>query len=1086
MSQPRYDALRPRTWLLAGILALGLPASSSASILGESIIDDGTYFALIAETGFGFHVNGSLFKDAQGYFNYPNFIQDALYTPADDYKQAGPRNSYPWGMAWFNNALYVGTNRNIHCTVGGSTDNDIHCPAGTTSTSAIPDAWWYAEIWRYTPSALTAAGDYGLSGTWQRVFRSPAVNSLMTLAGTIPSDTPRDVGYRMLKSCNAGGTDRLYAATYGLPGAVLYMNTAGSFAATAATPETTVNLQRLLAWQNTPSTFDLGFRALTCFKGNLWTSPTGTPEDPDISFHPKVYRNTNPAGGASWIQVADLKTANFDLNTEGIFQMEAIGDYLFLSVINRTTGWQLWRGTLPSTTTTCGTTAASCPITWEKIIDKGAGRPGDAYVTVPDPNDPSKTIQQIRVSNAVATLGVYQYDTDKYDLYMGVGESGYSEDGLTAAELLRIRDVQTGNKQWELMVGWPRKDYKSLLNMTCQTANIKDLGSDETPISSGGRGSGSSGNFPPGLLDDPEDTAADDCFPVSGYGPGMGTKSSTDLTPAYYSFGIENYYWRMAEHEHTFYIGTLGRASLWRIDYDPATDVSGDNPLIERVFTGGLNDPNNAGVRTLISTPLGLALGFTNPDFSNVDVTGKRTGGLEIYIASDLFPEGGQPGIPPIARAALGSNSGIYDANADGIYDFFAAAGKSTVDIKLVDNGSYSPFGGAPITTWEWYDGDVSGASCASPLNGYTFKPTKAGATVTFTPTVDATFAKKTYTLRVGAPTGTGGAMLYSCDTVTVTATTNLPPKGDIIATVPLSPPSSDNWSGNANAGTINLGQLNLIDFDANGSESYSLTGVCDGQGDPLASCAWVVGSNTMTPTTCTLTGDKKTCQLVSNVTSPVGGSSSSWRGSSNTISLVITDVNGYTTTYRVTINVQAVGNNPVCRNADLMTDRGAILSLNPATYLLNGNPICVDKDSSLTYAIRTQASQGVAWADTTPLAGISYLPDLDFTAKDQFAFRASDGTNNSSDTAIRVTINPDSINLLPSCENGNKIIPPTTFKSGNTSLVAFNGSITTQGAVVVSSGANVTFESPQLSLRPGFKVAAGGIFQGIGAGACL
>ena len=1087
----RPFTLVPRAWLLAGTLALVLPTSLSASILGESIIDDRTYFALIAETGFGFHVNGSIFYDTSGNYNYPNLIQDALYTPSNDYQQAGPRNSYPWAMAWFKDALYVGTNRNIHCTIGDYTMEDEHCPAGTGSTSSIPDAWWNAEIWRYTPSGSPDPGggpwldeDYGLSGTWQRLYRSQTVQNtwglgplaLALISSSIPVTTPSDVGYRMLKACDAGGTERLYAATYGLFGRVLYLNDAGTnFVPTTATPETTVNISRLLTWLSQPSTFDLGFRALTCFKGNLWTSPTGTLEDPDISYHPKIYRNPNPAGGAAWIEVANLKTANFDPNIEGIFQMEAMGNYLFVSAINRTTGWQLWRGTF---TDTC--TAASCPVTWEKVIDRGAGRPGDSYV--PDPTDPTK--KKIRISNAVATLGVFKYAEDeggngKYDLYIGVGESGYSEEGLTAAELLRIRDVQDGNKQWELVAGWPRQDWADyqanpgLINMTCQDANQGDLDADEKPINLSGYA------LPPGLLDDPEDTDKDDCFPASrptsgsgyrgyGYGPGMGTDYYGN--PAYYSFGIENYYWRMAEHEHTFYIGTLGRASLWRVDYDPL-DAAANAPIIQRVFTGGLNDPNNQGVRALVSTPLGLALGFTNPNFYAVDDTGKRTGGLEIYIASDLFPTdaSGQTGLPPVARVAVDTSSGVYDANGDGIYNFFDKAGKGSVNITLMDNGSYSPFGGAKINVYEWYEGDVS-TNCA------TLDPssiTGTGTKVSLTTVVDATIAEKTYTLRVGAPTGTGGSMLYSCDTIRVIATANLPPTGGISANVPITSPYG------LYQGIYFLGQLNLVDFDGDGSETYTLTGTCDGGQDPLTSCEWMewAVANTFNPEACTLTNGQTSCKLVSSVTSPLDAPAYG-----KYINLVMEDDKGFSATYDVLINIQQVGSTPVCRNVDLRTQQGVPLSLNPADPLNDGNPICKDGDGNpMTYSVLTPPqyygpSKGAVTVDN--LTTITYTPNSGFTGVDQFLFRATDGLYTSPDTGIRVTV-------LPRCESGATTIPPTTYLSGNSYQVAFTDSISTQGAVVVGVGADVTFEAPQLHLQPGFVVQAGGLFRGISAGAC-
>ena len=134
--------------------------------LGMSVHRD---FAQIAKNGFALTVDGAFYSDASK-TQFPN-LQPNLGSSG---------NSYSWSMAWYEDSLWIGTNRDV--TSQSFTDRDP------------------AEIWRYTPSSFDETGDWGLSGTWTRVFASPSIRPLYAgiTRGQIPFDLPRDIGYRSM------------------------------------------------------------------------------------------------------------------------------------------------------------------------------------------------------------------------------------------------------------------------------------------------------------------------------------------------------------------------------------------------------------------------------------------------------------------------------------------------------------------------------------------------------------------------------------------------------------------------------------------------------------------------------------------------------------------------------------------------------------------------------------------------------------------------------------------------------------------------------------------------------------------------
>jgi hypothetical protein len=563
-------------------------------------------FAEIAKNGFAWTVDGTT-----------DLVENLV---------GSERNAYAWSMSWFQNRLYVGTLRNSHCTLGDTKDPE--CVA--FQTSGLPNDSWRAEIWRYTPD-----GESGLAGRWSRVLQSPniAYGRVVQAAAGIDRTTPRDFGYRGMTVCNAGdGIDRLYVGTAGLPANILFHNGGdGDFPPTSplGTSNGLIDLYNM--------DFDLSYRAMACFKGRLWVSPTGSLQDPDASLHPVVLMNPAPAQGLPWQTTVNVSQGHplSNPNNLGVFQMEVVGNYLYLSVGNRVDGMELWRG---DGTRCLPPWQDGCAMTWEKVFDQGAGRPKDTSTSNPD------------VDNAGATLGVFGND-----LYIGGAESAYFD--TTSAELLRVRNAGGPIPKWELLVGWPRPGYqgdpKMGSNFECLNPGEIDETNDNAPAWLQGLNTNKEGN--------------DDCLPATGYGPGMGTRNSL---PSPYRSGRDAYFWRFQEYKGDFYMGTLnGRArsaNLWRF----ANVDSSVIPEPKRIFSDGLNNPLNGGIRTLADTPFGLAIGTANYGTlflglgydETLDKDGHPLNGAQVILGANTARD--QDIAPPGVSIGFPMDLKIYNASA--------------------------------------------------------------------------------------------------------------------------------------------------------------------------------------------------------------------------------------------------------------------------------------------------------------------------------------------------------------------------------------------------------------------------------------
>ncbi len=962
-----------RTALLAGAVFLGLVASGTASASGPSNAGD---FGQLAKNGFAYAVDGAFYLDP-GKTEYPNLQPTGL---------GGPLNTYSWSMAWFQNALWVGTNRDV--------------------TSADRVAAGPAEIWRYTPSTGDASGDWGLSGTWQQVYVSPSVSRIVAWlsGGAIPTDYPRDAGYRNMTVCNAGGngtTSRLYVTATGLPPSILYWN-GSSFSSTSTSgfPTTLANVSDI-------STADLGFRGLVCFKGRLFASPAGTAADVDISNHPILLMNTNPAGGAAWQTVLDVKNGGYGLpggtadpNNIGIFQIAAMGNYLWVAVINRTTGFQLWRG--DGTACQLPWVSSTCNISWSKVITNGGGRPNDLPLVTPV------------IDNAGATVGVFGHD-----LYIAPSESGFY--GATLAEMFRVPNADSvpaggpsAPHKWQLIVGWPRRDYAKpgerlpgLENLDC--TNVGDVPNTKAELSPVVQSvwdnitqliqayTGVPGVDPVGLDNDSED---DDCLPSSNAGPGLPVGILKDPM----SLGNESYFWRFAEHQGELFVGTLDIASGSGFDLLKTADGINFNLVADQ----GLGNPNAYGVRSLVSTPLGLFLGTANA------TTTLPNGGTDVYLGTTA------PAGQTAPKANAGADQFQFDTDQNNSESFTLSA------------SSMDAFGGTGLapSPYEWFSG-AQANNCISLQSADAISTAASLPVVVASNSPDPDVNSYTYTLRVTNLAGQVG-----CDEVTVTASHHLPPQVDpwysganpmLFTSVPA---TYNTGNSDGSAPTVNL-----IDFGGAGSQSYDVTAFCTDPDKELVGCEFQslntpgVTLSNVHDTAQTGAGlvsctNQAVCQISARLsvpdwqTLPASNSGSALRPD---VQVLATDTRGNQTTRRweslaqAIVDTPAQNDKPVCRNADLVMIIGqdTHVTFNPATV---SPPICVDPDGdAMTYASVTTGSFPLHGTVAIGANTITYTPtNASAPMVDYFTFRASDpGGLNTNDTPsrdpiIRVTLRQD------------------------------------------------------------------------------
>jgi hypothetical protein len=309
-------------------------------------------------------------------------------------------NAYAHSMTWFNRHLYVGTTRANLCLIRFNKWKKrvaigvwpVECPYAMHSKD-FEYLQARAEIWRFDP----------LQKTWERVFQAPII------AGKTGDELSREVGYRCM-TVFRGVSDKkpaLYVSNWarlrGDGPQILRSEDGKSFF-----PSSKIDL---------PVS---SFRVLVPFKGRLFTAPTGTFGDPNMSGATVVLENPDPIK-ENWQPVSESSFG--DPNNLTIFEMKGFGDHLYAGTVN-ISGMQVWRTKAEG----------KPPYKWERCINHGAGR---------------GSLNEITTSMSVF----------KNALYIGTGiqNGGYdqvNDIGPAGGEIIRINH----DGSWDLIVGDIRPD----------------------------------------------------------------------------------------------------------------------------------------------------------------------------------------------------------------------------------------------------------------------------------------------------------------------------------------------------------------------------------------------------------------------------------------------------------------------------------------------------------------------------------------------------------------------------------------------------------------------------------------------------
>ncbi|WP_157633680.1 hypothetical protein [Thioflavicoccus mobilis] len=1022
---------------------------------GAWVPESNSDFAQIAKGGFTSTVDGSLFEDPWRKKGYPSLV-----TNLDGHAW----NTYAWSGTVKDGSLYIGTNVNVACSAqAGGKGNISECANG-------PDEG--AQIWKYTPSGSWAWGDWGLGGTWKLVYQSPAaipawlapiVDSLVPddsseLDLSFLTEIPRDFGYRGMTVCETNDrVERLYAVTLGFPGQVLYQDTTWWGGDTFNTASSDGLNASLLNAAFEGGDLDLGYRGLVCFKGRIVTAPAGSLTDPDVPITPTIIMNADPTNPSSrWETILDVANGvDGDPGNSGVFQIEVVGDNLYAATINRESGFELWRGD-GSNCVEPWVDDGHCEIQWDRVIDNGGGRPADFLTQSYNTDvggDPTLEDPGFQASGA-ATLGTFGNS-----LLVGGLESFFY--GISFSEMIRVANAGNdalGDLQWELVVGWPRKDWglfggAAPEHFVCKKPgdmanSLADMTPDEQKFwrllawnAYGGSDSSyaSPEDVPEGLitsipLDD--DTGVDDCFPNSGAGPGYGTNwfSETPEVQAY-TVGPYGYFWRFKEFlgglKPEVYVGPFDIDALYGFadsfeqpeGYEFKAFGEGgylkdgfdllSTPASERTFgrsfhfvttdgfgSGGAGS-NAYGVRTLEEIPgVGLVVGTASADEEQ---------GTDIYIGTRRPSR-----VPPYA-----------DAGPDQLisWDDPEAEIPAPVVATLNAGGSHSSFDGGTPVSCEWFEGEAD-ANCEGDLDRLSNSaPCNEDVVTGELPTLVDEDQNPQYPYTVKVTATENGR--FACDTMVVTASSNRSPTasldtGDVGPDTLLS--NFEDFPEPYVDGT--RPRVAQIDFDDDGSESYAVTGVCDDpDGGPITTCEFEVrdtgnsisdqqvscaGGETELPADgpCTVTATITT--LTPAEIQAIGGGQSS-----PDMYLVVRDedlrtrVRWESTTREIQDDatdddgVTPVNDDPECRTVTIQVAQGSGDNLiDPAIALADGNPICVDPETdTMTYKIRgSQYGPYLGGSSATGGDVITYNPGAESAGSfDKFEFRATDPSDGKS-----------------------------------------------------------------------------------------
>lgn len=323
-------------------------------------------------------------------------------------------NSYAYSAAWYQDHLYVGSNRDILPLLIMRSPFKI-----PFAVPPVPLPNDYTEldlrgqIWRYNVA----------QDQWSRVYHAPLIEGYQ---GRL---APQAFGFRAMTVFK--GKSDPHPAIYTIPAvgrnvleSVTLRSLDGQSFGTLPAP-----------WVPGSDVVYGSFRAMVVFKDRLFVAPSsakGNPEALRVEQGKEVLiTHVNTSQDSAVLCSADPASGQWELSSPPVFgdytnasiiDMLPCGDYLYVGTLNVRHGFQLWRTTAEG----------PAPHHWELVIDRGADR--GAY------------------NQAVLSMAEFQGD-----LYVGtcIQNGGFDrvyQVGPAAGEVLRVR--QDGS--WDIVVGDPR------------------------------------------------------------------------------------------------------------------------------------------------------------------------------------------------------------------------------------------------------------------------------------------------------------------------------------------------------------------------------------------------------------------------------------------------------------------------------------------------------------------------------------------------------------------------------------------------------------------------------------------------------
>lgn len=474
------------------------------------------------------------------------------------------QNSWAWSAAWFNNKLYVGTNRNYDCasqamlnaipiiglffpyppTVPMSTTDpsvsSVTCPSGgllnQVKVQYLPPTI-SGQIWEMDPSINP--GQPISQANWKMVYSDP-----YTVTMTIKGKTalaPRDLGYRgMSVYTEDDGTQALYVSGVGVaslggktmpPPALLRSTDGTNFAAVPADPGTTMGDLNLL--NTIPGFLGTGGGGGGMRSQSAMTDANGVQHFlvaiGGIQGAGSIFESTNPSAG-------DNTFYQLTPPSMQVYDMAPFNGHLYIGVQSQG-GYSVVR-------TDC--------LTPENITPPDVGCNASDFTTIV----PSGACLGKKGNGGVTSMHVYTDPNGVQHLYVGSNGARASQ----PAELVRINT----DDSWDLVMGNAR---------TC-TQN------GQTVLKT----------------------------PLSGYGSGFG-------------WNYNYHMWRLNDYQGVLYVGTYNYATnfLGTSQGDGMDGYIGcnlwaspDGITFQPVTQDCFGNPYDSGVRSLLPTPYGLFLGTTN------------------------------------------------------------------------------------------------------------------------------------------------------------------------------------------------------------------------------------------------------------------------------------------------------------------------------------------------------------------------------------------------------------------------------------------------------------------------------------------